>query len=82
MVIGSPGTYPAEVRNNFGLYYDEDDDGDGRSGPTGSQQLTDYHYNGSSLIGCISGSWWDRDPANSQGIFVGVGVITDTDNGS
>lgn len=48
----------------------------------GSQQLTDYHYNSSSSIGYISGSWWDRDPANSQGIFVGMGTITDTDNGS
>ena len=80
MVIGSPGAYPANVRNKFGLYYDEDEDGS--YGPVGSQQLTDYHYNSSSSIGYISGSWWDRDPANSQGIFVGIGVITDTDDGS
>ena len=80
MSIGSPGTYPADVSNKFGLYYDEDEDG--TYNPVGSQQLTDYHYNSSSSIGYVSGSCWDRDPANSQGIFVGTCVITDNDNGS
>ena len=80
MSIGSPLTNLAVESNAFGLYYDEDEDG--TYGLVGSQQLTDYHYNSSSLIGYISGSWGNRDPANSQGIFVGLCVITDMDNGS
>lgn len=75
--------HPAETAldnvgsNAFGLYYDEDEDG--RYGPVGSQQLTDYHYHSSGLVGYVSGSWWNRGPANSQGIFVGIVAVTDTD---
>lgn len=42
MAIGSPHAHTLVESTAFGLYYDEDEDG--RYGPVGSQQLTDYHY--------------------------------------